>query len=263
MDMALALHNLLMARHEDIAADIKSQAFALLGKDRPKERWPATDERRVRHEALMGLHYALRKYRRRWDQPTRPLTRKLVLGESYVRASFLAVCDGLLECLSYLCLDGPVGEVLKVRGTLPRSWHFLYLRDILERVVANDPQKQLEASDKALARAIPGGIRFTLHRFFTQVNFSDVIGQYDVKVDASRIGFTIAEELSYLQQARDVAGPEFLKVCRNPGMWEPREPVFAQKWMAEGRRAGLPPIKPDTEKETVNTSSSELELNVA
>lgn len=263
MDMALALHNLLMVRHEDIAADIKSQAFAILGKDRPKERWPATDERRVRHEALMALHYALRKYRRMWDQPTRPLTRKLVLGESYVRASFLAVCDGLLECLPYMSQEGPVGEVLKVRGKLPRAWHFLYLRDILERIVANDPQKQVEASDKALACAVQGGVRFTLHRFFSQVNFSDVIGQYEVKVEAGRIGFTIAEELSYLQQARDIAGPEFLKVCRNPGMWEPRVPVIAHKWMAEGRRAGLPPFKPAVEKETANTSAGELELTVA
>ena len=241
MNMPLALLDLLLVKHEEIATDIKSQAFAVLGKNRPKEGWPADDERRIRHEALMDLHYALRKYRRMWDQPTQPLTRKLSWrAQSYVHASFSVVFDRLLECLPYLSREGPVGSVLKTRGTIARAWHFTYLADTLDRLVARDPLRKLQATDKAHARAVRGGIEFTLHRYFPQVNFSDVVGAYEMAVECGQIGYTISEELAIFQHILDEAGPVYVEVCRNPEMWAPRVPRFAHKWMAEGRRAGLP-----------------------
>lgn len=233
MDMPLALHTLLMRRYEDIATDIKTQAFAALGKDRPLEGWPATDERRIRHETLMGLHQALRKYRRMWDQPTQPLVRKTPLGLIRIRTSLFDVFDQLVKCRPYLNLDGPAGEVHRTKGKLNRTWHYLYLAHALDQVVASDPLKKLGAMEKTHAGAVAtGGIGFTLFRFFPELNGSDIVGEYKVNVVCNRIGSTIGEELELIAHVLDVAGPEYLEVCRNPERWEPREPRYVREYEA-------------------------------
>ena len=230
MDMPLALHTLLMGKHEEIANDLKAQAFAALGKDRPEEGWPVTDERRIRHETLMGLHQALRKYRRMWDQPSKPLVRKTDLGLIRIRDSLFGVFDQLVKCKPYLNLEGAVGEVYLTKGKLVRSWHYLYLVHVLEQVVAGDPLKKLGAMEKTHAGAVAtGGIRFTLFRFFPELNGSDIVGEYDIDVECNRIGATIGEEVDNIRHVLEVAGPEYLAVCRKPERWEPREPRYVRE----------------------------------
>lgn len=239
MNMPLALHRLLMAKHAEIAADIKSQAFEGLDPNRLRKRnqyYDPTDARQIRHMALLNLHWELRAFRRRWNQPTNPLDRKLRYGQVDVNLSMFRVFDRLLAALPYLRTDGAAGEVLSVAGAIDSSLHYPYIAHCL------NTDNSVGAPEVVRASAVHRGVEFTLHRFFPELNGSDVVGCYTLEMECSCMGMTIADELQIVAIIRDKALPVFAELEAHPEKWTRFESRLMKRYEARLRHFASQPV---------------------
>ena len=217
MKITLALHNLLMARFDEMSDELRSLAWSHMPPDGQWSRTPAQE----RFNKLMNLHYVLARYRRMWHQPSQPLTRTLRRGELAVWRSFYDVLGALTTCKPYLATDGVVAEIFALPLERESAWHYQYLHWVWVNLPDIRKDSERTQHDKVFVEFSRDNVVFMLCRCYPWLEFAhENVARHVAAVSCVSQGTTLGDELDRVERFMGELRPVFLAACDKVSTWE-------------------------------------------
>jgi hypothetical protein len=219
MNMPLALVELLINNHEQIATSLKNQAFSYRDKTVPEWKVDRTDEKWHHHLAFLSLHYALRAFRRRWDQPWKPLSRNMKReGQQVLQRTLFDVFDGLLECAPHTSASSPARQILELPCVLKETVRLQYLtRRICNDISAND----FLSGERVWVTVRTDGLTFRRVAYRAEFCEHETVAEYSLQMERSTPAGSLGDELEMFGLVRLLARQTYADLVKNPSRWVP------------------------------------------
>jgi hypothetical protein len=236
MNMPLALVELLIGNHEQIATSLKNQAFSYRDKKVSKYDIDLKDGKWQNHVNFLRLHYALRAYRRRWDQAWKPLSRNLKReGQQVLRHSLYNVFDALLECWPHIGAESPSRAILTLPCALKEKVRLDYLSGKISRDVQEQTPSGLLRGDRIWVDVRTDGLTFRQRVYRSTFREFETVAEYSVQMETSKPTGCLGSEMEMFSLVRLLARQTYEDLTLNPGKWVPVASTLKQEH-AEARK---------------------------
>lgn len=221
MKITQALHELLMEHFvKDMSDELRQLAYSVEPSRNYRYARPPHPVQ-MRFNALMTLHYHMAKYRREWNQPSKPFMRNSKWVDGSSLRGFYAVLDALTTCKQYLRADGTVAKVLALPVDPGSRWHYDYVAHVWSNRPGVDRLSEYRAKDSFRVKFFLGDVVLQHVRRYPEMGHaSETVAMHTLPLACALPGATLGVELDAVSLFMANLKPLYEDACENLETWE-------------------------------------------